>query len=368
MRSRRRQVTGSLLGGTAFVLAAWLAQSCGGAETQETKEAGAEAAAEATTPDVSPGPGPEAGTDAPPPDGGDPCWGNPTRLVNDHPDLAKSPMPNPASAPGVANPASYDASALEAGLVYDNVTHLTWLRSSALYDSQRDAGTGCGAADASVPTRIELTTLQKWDNADAEAPGIDPALFGDTAQDYYWSSTAEATRAGYFWAVAFTPLGFGAASLQEGASAAYFRCVRRPPPDPQRPAHRYEISEACGRVRDVHTRLEWERSKGAAVTYLGAVARCDALNADAGVDADAGAARWRVPTYGELMSLVLTTREAPAVDVRAFEAESTNYWTSTSPSGYPSFKVIIDFRTGESNDIRPITNASIYGRCVRSMP
>ncbi|MCA9590561.1 MAG: DUF1566 domain-containing protein [Myxococcales bacterium] len=367
MRTRTGLVS-SLAGGTLAVALAWLAQSCGGStETPPQAEAGTDSAAA------------EAATDAPTTvadatadvtlvdaDAEDPCWRQFTKIVNDHPDLAEFPIPSPPAA-ALPRPASYDAST-EAGTVYDNVTRLTWLPSSTDYMYRGDAGAQCDGLDASLPSRLELSTIENWTNADADAPGIDP-VFGATAQDYYWTSSKDATRANFWWIVSFQSLGWAATVAEDVPPTQYYaRCVRRPPPDPNAPAHRYEVSELCGRVRDVRAHLEWERAAGSAGPYLAGVAHCDTLNADAGISSDAGAGKWRIPSYGELMSLVLTSRESPAIDTRAFVAENGVYWTSTNPTGFTNFKAVIRFSDGDATDVRAATAASVYTRCVRDLP
>jgi hypothetical protein len=365
MRTRTGLVS-SLAGGTVAVALAWLAQSCGGStETKPEVEAGPDGATEAAS-DAPIAPV-DATTDVTvDADTTDPCWRQFTRITNDHVDLARFPIPNPPAA-GLPRPASYDAST-EGGVVYDNVTHLTWQPSFPVFTYHDDAGAQCSGLDASLPTRLELSTIENWTNADADAPGIDP-VFGETAQDYYWTSTKDATRANFWWIVGFQPLGW-AATVAEGVppNQYYVRCVQRPGPDPNAPVHRYEVSELCGRVRDVPARLEWERAAGSQGPYLAGVAHCDTLNADAGIDPDAGAGKWRIPSYGELMSLVLTSRESPAIDTRAFASENGVYWTSTNPTGFANFKVVIRFSDGDATDVRPSTSASVYTRCVRDMP
>ena len=330
-------------------------------------KAGADAGPDATVDSVDAAPDAleeiDTGVDAPPPvDGG--CWADARLVVDDWPDLLSSPVPQPALASGVTHRASYDASV--PGEVYDNVTRLTWLveqEASSPYAVRAEAVAACAAKGARLPQRIELMTIQNWLSPDGTPHGADPAFFPDTVEAYYWTDTRNAGNVKFWWTVAFYAIGFGATPNADGTDAggtAPYRCVRGPGPAAGAPAHRYEVSDRCGLVRDVRTRLEWERGKGIQGTYSQAEAHCLLLP-------KVGPSPWRMPTYSELESVVYTKKENPIVDTTVLESESAIYWTSTLPGRFPNNRIVIDFGNGDSTDVRNDAIATVWGRCVRDM-
>ena len=289
------------------------------------------------------------------------CWADVVLVDNTWEDLLNTPVPQPATATGVSNRASYDASV--PGEVYDNVTKLTWLLEpdggTSPSGTRADAIAACASRGARLPTRMELITIQNWYPVDDATAGADQAVFPDTVEAYYWSTTPTSSNVKWGWGVAFYTGGAGTnLGFDTAASLLRYRCVRGPAPS--RPTHRYEISQACNIVRDNGTRLEWERGRGKSGKYIQAEAYCQSLP-------PAGRNEWRIPTYSELSSLLYTKRENPAIDTLAFETEQGNYWTSTLPNRAPNHRVVVPFSTGSTTDIRNDDVPDLWARCVRTM-
>ncbi len=289
------------------------------------------------------------------------CWADVVFVDNTWEDLLNTPVPQPATATGVSNRASYDASV--PGEVYDNVTKLTWLLEpdggTSPSATRADAIAACAARGARLPTRMELITLQNWHPADDVTPGADPVVFPDTVAGHYWSTTPTSSNIKWGWGVWFYPIGFGFTSAFDVATSVLaYRCVRGAPP--AQPTHRYEISQACNIVRDNGTRLEWERGRGKSGNYIQAVGQCQSLP-------PAGRNEWRVPTYSELASLLYTKRANPAIDTLAFETGPGEYWTSTLPGRFPNNRIVVPFSNGQTTEVANDDVAEVWTRCVRTM-
>lgn len=144
-------------------------------------------------------------------------------------------MPNPAgstdpaSGTALPNQASYDTST--AGVVFDNVTHLTWQQ---LVPGERytwdDAQSYCanlslaGHDDWRLPSVIELYSLVAFGQRSAQ---IDPTAFPGTPADQFWSSTPvpSGTSAGFdrAWVVGFW---MGVTNSLQTSGTLYVRCAR----------------------------------------------------------------------------------------------------------------------------------------------
>jgi hypothetical protein len=95
------------------------------------------------------------------------------------------------------------------------------------------------------------------------------------------------------------------------------------------PAGRYTVSSDTGIVLDTKTGLTWtQAASNTELTEVGAVAYCGSLTTAGG--------GWRLPSVGELETLIDETRYNPAIDMTAFPATPTSdfYW---SQSGYENF-------------------------------
>ncbi len=310
--------------------------------------------------DASPDVDPEGGLVPPNIDAG--CWADVVVVQNGWPDFSSTPVPQPRLATGVSNRASYDASV--PGEVYDNITKLTWLvepdGGAPPTATQQGATEQCAARGARLPTRMELVTIQNWYPSDEATAGADPEFFPDTSPTSYWSATPVSSNINFGWAVGFASIGFGLYPNINKTAVYPFRCVKGPTPVPTAPSHRYEVSLACGIVRDTGTRLEWERGRGKSGRYTQGEAHCETMPLE-------GRNAWRIPTYSELASLLYTARENPAIDILVFESEQGLYWTSTLPNRFPNNRIVMPFSDGMTTEVRNDAVADVWARCVRTM-
>ena len=119
----------------------------------------------------------------------------------------------------------------------------------------------------------------------------------------------------------------------------------------------YTIGTAT--VTDGITGLMWQREEAGAFGWDEARTFCTRLTLE-------GHSDWRLPTRIELVSIVDTSRFAPAINLTAFPSTTERFWTST-PSGLANLR-------GESRTVefvRGVTRSSRQGnrehvRCVRA--
>jgi hypothetical protein len=130
-----------------------------------------------------------------------------------------------------------------------------------------------------------------------------------------------------------------------------------------------------GTVTDETTGLMWTRcaaglsgndcSEGSASTYTWqeAMDYCDGLNF-------AGHDDWRLPAINELVSLVDYTVDyrkfLPAINLTAFPATFSYFWSSSSSAHYVTFAWAVDFGLGGVYDFDE--SLTYYVRCVRGGP
>ena len=77
-------------------------------------------------------------------------------------------------------------------------------------------------------------------------------------------------------------------------------------------------------------------------------------------------AKWRLPTFKELHSIVDYTRANPAINPAFEYVHEGTYWTSVTFSATLSRAWTIDFRTGKTYYSYKTTNHSV--RCVKDIP
>jgi len=114
-----------------------------------------------------------------------------------------------------------------------------------------------------------------------------------------------------------------------------------------------------GTVTDSGTRLTWQQGESAEMTWEAALTHCEGL-----VLLASGYTDWRLPNHKELLSLVDDTRNNPSINTIKFpDVVSSNYWSSTTLAGYPSYAWFVTFGYGYSD----YSNKSdpFYARCVR---
>jgi len=101
-------------------------------------------------------------------------------------------------------------------------------------------------------------------------------------------------------------------------------------------------------------------------TFLATLNTCRSSDDETLTDGFAGHCDWRLPTVGELRSLLSAPCAGnPCVDAGIGLTTGTLHWTSTAPSSSPSAIRLIDFSNGNlSNGIRTL---AVSVRAVRSL-
>lgn len=266
------------------------------------------------------------------------------------------PMPN-SEGLGLPNEQSYEFVEGSAdAIVHDRVTGLDWQRTldpasftwsaASLHCAALSYG---GFSDWRVPTRIELVSLLDLSRTD---PAITLAAFPDTASEWYWTASEDASDEARAWDVYFY---FGYPDVAERVTENRVRCVRRAQPLAPALPH-YEATPEL--VRDSGTGLAWQRV-AAAESFDAAAAReyCAGLV----LGAESG---FRVPTMKELQTLVDDRHFEPAIDVEAFpDAPSESFWSSSAWSGTTELAWYVRFDSGGA--LYDVARESMRVRCVR---
>lgn len=109
-----------------------------------------------------------------------------------------------------------------------------------------------------------------------------------------------------------------------------------------------------GTVVDRSTKLLWQQSENARMSWQAAVDRCEGLTL-------AGRSDWRLPSKEELLGLVDRKRTDPAIDIQYFpKTKSTAYWTSSREED----RIFgVGFSDGEEF-VFGGTELALYVRCV----
>jgi hypothetical protein len=261
-------------------------------------------------------------------------------------------MPN-ARLPGLPSPHSYDTQV--DGTVLDRVTGLMWQRSvdnkfMTFQSAQRqcDQLTLAGHDDWRLPSRIELVSILDMTRTQ---PSIDIETFPGTPNDWFWTSSLAADKPSAAWYVYFY---FGYPKTDDMSNQFSVRCVRtqvsRPAPKP-----RYDIKAAD--VRDIATGLRWQRAVSPKTfQFDGARSYCAHLTL-------AGKKGWRVPTMGELLTLIDERAAAPMIDGEAFPGTPGEpFWTSSTFANGPALMWYVRFDQGSGLYGRPIEPFRV--RCV----
>ena len=241
---------------------------------------------------------------------------------------ARWPMPN-ANLPGLPNRHSYDTQT--PGVVVDRITGLMWQRRlpnqfltwQKAREACRDLSLG-DHHDWRLPSRIELVSLL---DTTRTQPSIDIDVFPLTPSDWFWTSSRAADDPNAAWYVYFY---FGYPKTDDLGNTFSVRCVRSvrsepsSEPSPASPVARYEVKAKV--VRDVATGLRWQRVSAAKpLPFESARAYCSHLNLG-------GDKHWRVPTLGELLTLIdERAATAPMIDRTTFlDTPAEPFWTSST--------------------------------------
>lgn len=215
------------------------------------------------------------------------------------------------------NPMSYTDNGN--GTVIDNNTGLMWQQQDdGITRSWDEAGTYCGSLNLGgktgwrLPSKKELITLV--DYSIALRPAIN-AVFTNTKQSNYWSSTPYAEYPWGAWVVQF----FDGAVYGYFQNDVYVRCVRGyETPGPALVNNGNGIT-----VTDNRTGLIWQQGEAGAMTWDSALSYCKGLSLT-------GRGDWRLPNIKELESITSDLRYNPAIDTGFFpNAYAANYWSST---------------------------------------
>jgi hypothetical protein len=267
-------------------------------------------------------------------------------------------------------------------VIVDNVTQLRWqAKMPTIYPGcnanldfvgrLRGVGTGCtweqaqaycaspelaaqlGGGPWRVPTKIELETLIDVSRVNA----VDP-LFDDFPIDTVWTSSPFPNTIvdglKMSWQVDFMSGVSGGRGRSKGSRV---RCVSSPN-DTGGSAPTLEITPTGNGVRDAATQLEWQRRTDSATrTWRDAIRYCKDLAIDGG--------GWHLPSFKELLTLVDSTRQEPAINLRWIALPSSpTFWTSSEYLDGRGTVYLVNFTKG-SADVSNNHDELHYVRCVR---
>jgi len=123
------------------------------------------------------------------------------------------------------------------------------------------------------------------------------------------------------------------------------------------PAGHFTVN-ADGTVTDNSTGLVWQRAvPSTSYNHADAIDYCAGLSLTGSPD-------WRLPTIGELQTIVDETRIAPAIDLSVFPSTPyERFWSSSPYAGAVSRAWAVHFHSGGANHY-DVTDA-VWVRCVR---
>jgi hypothetical protein len=125
------------------------------------------------------------------------------------------------------------------------------------------------------------------------------------------------------------------------------------------PAGRYTVSSNTGIVLDTKTGLTWTQAASTTeLTETDALSYCTSLTTAGG--------GWRLPSVGELQTIIDETRYNPAIDVTAFPSTPTSdfYWSQSGYENFPGFGWAVSFLYGIST-VYMQAGQTGWVRCVR---
>lgn len=195
-----------------------------------------------------------------------------------------------------------------------------------------------------LPTISELKTVDR-DSIDKDE--ID-AIFQNTINYYYWSSTSRAENSNYKWYM------HGLVDYGSSTTENYIRCVRRR----QLITSDLVRDNARELVTDRVNYLQWQDTSDVNQTkrsWQNAVDYCEHLSLGGYDD-------WRLPNKNELFSIVDHSRYDPAI-YPVFQYVGDRYWSSTVGDSATSYAYYIRFYNGYMNSLS--RSQQYLTRCVR---
>ncbi len=207
-----------------------------------------------------------------------------------------------------------------------------------------------------LPTMVELASLTRYD---LPPPSLDPAAFpSGAAMGDFWTSTV-ATAFGGSNAF-FISHGDGRIGTRETSATAGAWCVHDLKPAADTGCTRYAFADGEGSVRDVETKLVWQRVQSSGMkSWTDARAACKAL--------PLGGEVWRLPEVSELVTLLdLAQAGASGLDPQFFGTGEPGayYWTATADAIGPT-TAAWNVDTGTGVTAPGLSSQQFYVRCVR---
>lgn len=230
------------------------------------------------------------------------------------------------AAGGELDAATQERFTVSEGTVMDRATGLEWQQSASAtaYDFPR-AFDACVALSLNggnwrLPTVRELISIVDFSRRNSS---IDVTVFPGAPNRVFWTSTRHAQYTDSVWTVSFVDgaLSYASDAAMTSVPDWRVRCVRGP--ELTGPS----LTIDGDAVFDSTSGLTWQRGEAA-----GLFSQSEASTYCSGLALQGGT--WRLPTAGEMLSIVDFSRTSPPLDVDVFLEPSTDqgFWTTSSPA------------------------------------
>lgn len=237
----------------------------------------------------------------------------------------------------------------------DVLSYLSWINKIKL----------CGANDWRVPSREELRSIVNYHTA-YPGPTIYKKFFPNTASQFYWSSTADASEVGSNWGIGFA---FGYDYSYDKSARVSLRLVRGKPLLINDASNLHEcrnndssikdrefrfIENNDSSVTDKITGLTWMRcAVGQHWTGNTCLGEATKMSRMAAIDLVATnmefKGKWLLPTLQQLSTIVENKCFNPALTLSIFSSTpAANFWSSTPFANPGNFYWQINFQYGEN--------------------